>query len=60
MFMWFQVGDTADLPNMAEEFPKCGNYVPSISYLNSSGIGTPDVSVIFVSVVTISFIRIGQ
>jgi hypothetical protein len=29
MFMVFQVGDTTDIPSVPQNFPKCGNYIPS-------------------------------
>jgi hypothetical protein len=60
MFMLFQVGDRADLPTVPENFPKCGNYIPSISYSKSSGTGNSKISVIYISALVICFIRIGQ
>jgi hypothetical protein len=58
MFMLFQVGDIADIPAVPQDFPKCGNYIPSRSSSKSRGTENSKRSLNGLHIGTLAVIRI--
>jgi hypothetical protein len=53
MFMLLQVGNRTDIPPVPQDFPKCGNYIPSRSSLKLIGTGNLKTSLMYLPISTL-------
>jgi hypothetical protein len=56
MFIVFQVGDRADIPSVPQDFPKCGNYIPSGSTAPSIEIENWKIPLMYIHITTLAVI----